>query len=216
MTNKPFEKDFISEDELQNSANILKDNFFFFKIENPLTIKEILDSSKELIVDKNIKNFCIDPWICLDHQGKGSMDIEYVSQMVNELTAFAKSNDVLIHLVVHAKKPTAGEKEKISLNAITGSNNFSNLADYVIFVYRNNVTKQTEIHTLKIRDDNYGIAREIAYLHYDKLSGNYFDIAGSDLDSNFGNANSTINNSNIDYYNEESERRKGKFNYKNY
>ena len=176
MTNKVFAKDMISKEELFETANHLKDNFFFYKIDQAQEIDEILNTAKGIISQEGIKVLVLDPWNYIAHQNNSTIDNDYVSDVMSKLCLFAKLYDVLIFLVAHAKKPS-GKGDKPTIHDICGSSNFGNKADNCLLVYRNKNPYQemAEIHTLKVRFKNYGSAGKVVYLNYDRLSGNYYE-----------------------------------------
>jgi len=177
ISGKPFEKNKLTENELNIAIDYIADNFFFLNYETVDTLDNILECAEQLIQDEKIKVLVIDPYNRLEHQRPSNLtETEYISKLLDRLSNFAKKHDILIHLVAHPHKmPTKdGELEVPNYYNINGSANFANKADYCLAVHRNKAAMLTEIHIQKVKFKHMG-CQGVAHLKYDIDTGNYYE-----------------------------------------
>lgn len=185
LIGKRFGLDTSSELEWDMAYDYIKDNFFYVMNEDDFTVKSILESTKILVKTRGVKIVVIDPYNKLEHQYKDS-ETQYISRFLDELTRFAKLNDVLLFLVAHPVKmaKVAGKFEVPTLYSISGSANFYNKTDYGITVHRKSedsgvMINEVEIHIQKIKYKHLG-EQAIIDLNYDYITGR-FNQGGRDL-----------------------------------
>ena len=177
---KHFGKRDISFENLNQTLNYVKDNFYFIYPEDEdLSIDSILNHAKSLIKRKGIKILVIDPWNKLEHKrDRGDSETEYISKSLDKLDMFAKRNDILIHLVAHPtkmKKDAAGDFEIPTLYDINGSANWYNKAFYGLCVYRR--SDCTEIHVQKVKYKHLGSTQGgMVRMEYYFNSGRYAEL----------------------------------------
>jgi twinkle protein len=175
----------------------IQDNYFYIMPEADLTVDKILSNAKSYVKSKGIKILVIDPYNKLDHQiNKSQTETQYISQLLDKLTMFAKMNDLLIFLIAH---PTKLEKTDIpSLYNISGSAHFYNKCDYGFTVHRvfdnNNImTNSIEIHWQKIKFKNLG-EQGVSELVYNYTNGRFEPRSSID---NWDNSNWIVKSNNI-------------------
>ena len=185
LIGKKFNVNTSNEIEWDTAYEYIRNNFFYILNEEDFTVKSVLDSAKVLIKTRGIKIVVIDPYNKLEHQFKDS-ETQYISRFLDQITLFAKMNDVLVFLVAHPKKMNRvnGKTEVPSLYDISGSANFYNKTDYGLTVHRtsdenNLMQNEVDIYFQKIKYKHLG-KQGIIHLDYDYISGR-FNTGGRDL-----------------------------------
>ncbi len=154
-------------------------NFFYILNEDDLKPATVLESAKFLVKQEGIKILVIDPYNKLDHQYTGGQsETQYISKFLDDLTNFAKFNDVLLFLVAHPTKLAPGQIA--SLYTISGSAHFYNKADYGFTFVRlrdekNILTNESQVHWQKFRFKHLG-QHGISNLRYNYNNGRFEHI----------------------------------------
>ena len=136
IANKLNEKN-CNNDQLNQTKDFIKDHFFWVKIDlENLTLKGILNSFKELVFQKGINVFVIDPWNMLDHSAQ--RDHSYIGKALSEITQFCQQTNTHLFLVAHPRKIESdnGSYKKPTLYDISGSADFFNKAYNGLIVFR--------------------------------------------------------------------------------
>lgn len=200
LIGKKFNIKTSSEIEWDTAYEYIRNNFYYILNEEDFTVNSVLNSAKVLIKTRGIKILIIDPYNKLEHQYKDS-ETQYISRFLDQLTLFAKMNDILIFLVAHPKKmnKTDGKTDVPSLYDISGSANFYNKTDYGLTVHRNSDSEnimldEVKVYFQKIKFKHLG-HQGIVSLNYDKDSGR-FNTGGRDLSNWLTDNKQTY----IDYY----------------
>jgi twinkle protein len=200
LIGKKFSINTSSELEWDMAYDYIRNNFFYILNEEDFTVKSILDSAKILIKTRGIKIVVIDPYNKLEHKYTDS-ETQYISRFLDQLTLFAKMNDVLLFLIAHPKKMNKvnGKTEVPSLYDISGSANFYNKTDYGLTVHRESDTNnimlnEVKVYFQKIKYKHLG-NQGIVHLDYDYISGR-FNTGGRDLSNWLTDNKQTV----IDYY----------------
>jgi twinkle protein len=185
LIGKKFSINTSNEIEWDTAYDYIRNNFFYILNEEDFTVKSILDSAKILIKTRGIKIVVVDPYNKLEHQYKDS-ETQYISRFLDQLTLFAKINDVLVFLIAHPKKMNKinGKTEVPSLYDISGSANFYNKTDYGLTVHRtsdenNLMLNEVDVYFQKIKYKHLG-HQGCIHLDYDYVSGR-FNTGGKDL-----------------------------------
>jgi twinkle protein len=171
----PFKKG-NNEIEFDMAFNRIKDNFFYILNEDDLTPEGVLKSAKYLVSKEGIKILVIDPYNKLDHQRKQTQtETEYISWFLDQLTNFAKFNDVLLFLIAHPTKLAPGQIA--NLYSISGSAHFFNKTDYGFTFVRlkdgdNVMTNESQVHWQKFRWKHLG-HHGISNLKYNYNNGRF-------------------------------------------
>jgi len=176
----------IRKEELNGFISEFNDRFFFIMPPDDLTLESILESGRILVRKYGIKGLVIDPWNKLDHQFTGS-ETQYISNALDKIDMFAKTNGVHVFLVAH---PMKLQREKDSKRVevptpyqISGSSHWFNKPANCITVYRNffedgsNTT--TDIHVQKVKFKHWGKQGQVSLL-YDYESGRYYTVGQQD------------------------------------
>jgi twinkle protein len=200
LIGKKFSINTSSELEWDMAYDYIRNNFFYILNEEDFTVKSILDSAKILIKTRGIKIVVIDPYNKLEHKYTDS-ETQYISRFLDQLTLFAKMNDILLFLIAHPKKMNKvnGKTEVPSLYDISGSANFYNKTDYGLTVHRESDTNnimlnEVKVYFQKIKYKHLG-NQGIVHLDYDYISGR-FNTGGRDLSNWLTDNKQTV----IDYY----------------
>jgi len=177
ISGKKFSKEYMPEDELFQTLNYVKENFFFIYPEDDnVTIDSILEHARLLVKKQGIKILVIDPWNRLDHQMlAGQSETAYISKALDKIIIFAQRNDVLVHLVAHPtkmKKDINGKFEVPTLYDIAGSAHFYNKAFYGFCVYRKD--DYTELHIQKVKFRHLGQSGTVNF-HFNLNNARYVE-----------------------------------------
>lgn len=123
--------------ELNDSKGFIKEYFNWIKIDLAnLTLKGILDSFRELVLQRGVKVLVIDPWNMLDHTTQ--RDFSYIGKQLSLITQFCQQTNSHLFLIAHPRKIESedGVFKKPNLYSISGSADFFNKAYNGIIVYR--------------------------------------------------------------------------------
>jgi len=124
-------------DQLNQTKDFIQDHFYWVKIDlENLTLKGILNAFKELVFQKGINVFVIDPWNMLDHSAQ--RDHSYIGRALSEITQFCQQTNTHLFLVAHPRKIESdnGSYKKPTLYDIRGSADFFNKAYNGLIVFR--------------------------------------------------------------------------------
>ena len=123
--------------ELDDSKEFIKEYFSWIKIDlRNLTLNGILDSFRELVLQRGIKICVIDPYNMLDHSAQ--KDFSYIGKQLSQITQFCQQTNTHLFLIAHPRKIESenGVFKKPNLYSISGSADFFNKAYNGIIVYR--------------------------------------------------------------------------------
>lgn len=184
LIGKKFSQALTSEIEWDMAYDYIRDNFFYILNEEDFTVKSILDSAKILVKTRGIKIVVIDPYNKLEHKYTDS-ETQYISRFLDQLTQFAKINDILLFLIAHPRKMSKinGKTDVPSLYDISGSANFYNKTDYGVTVHRQTddegvMINAVNVYFQKIKYKHLG-KQGIIKLNYDYITGR-FNQCGDD------------------------------------
>ncbi|QDP62882.1 MAG: putative bifunctional DNA primase/polymerase [Prokaryotic dsDNA virus sp.] len=124
-------------EDLNNTKDFIKEYFSWIRIDlKNLTLKGILDSFRELVLQRGVKVFVIDPYNMLDHTAQ--KDFSYIGKQLSLITQFVQQTNSHLFLIAHPKKIESedGVFKKPNLYSISGSADFFNKAYNGIIVYR--------------------------------------------------------------------------------
>lgn len=162
IANKLNEKN-CTRDDLNASKDFILNNFFFVKIDlENLTLENILQKFKELVLQKGINVCVIDPYNTLDHSAQ--RDVSYVGRVLNEITQFCQQTNTHLFLVAHPRKMQMENGKYVVPTPydISGSSDFFNKAYNAMTVYRS-LGEQTQygsdavqIHIQKVKRKENG------------------------------------------------------------
>lgn len=157
------------------------DAHLHFLVPEEPTLDEILGLAGALVFRFGVKGVVLDPWNEIDHSRPRDMsETEYISRCLSEIRRFARQKDVHCWVSAHPrmlqKDKQTGEYLVPTPYEIAGSAHWYNKSDNCIAVWRNkhDDTEPIAIHVQKIRFREIG-ALGVAYLAYDKVTGQYHD-----------------------------------------
>ncbi len=123
--------------DLENTKDFIEEHFHWIRIDlENLTLKNILNKFRELVFQKGINVFCIDPFNMLDHSAQ--RDFSYIGKILSQITQFVQQTNTHLFLVAHPRKIESenGVYKKPTLYDVSGSADFFNKAYNGLIVYR--------------------------------------------------------------------------------
>lgn len=192
-----------SKEEKLLAKSFINDHFFFIEPEDDdLTLTNILDKARTLVVRKGIRGLLIDPWNKLEHNmERGETETNYISRELDKIIRFNQKNLVFSIVIAHPtkirKNPGTGLFEVPNLYDIAGSSNWFNKPDIGITFYRNYKTNLSEIHVQKIKYDHLG-EQGMVEVKYNINNGRFNNIIGNWDNSNWLLPSLIIENKEVD------------------
>lgn len=149
-----------------------------------MTLNEILEAFEVCVIRYQVSGVIIDPWNWVESAlPPGENFTVHVGKMLQQCLAFARTHKVWFAVLAHPRKP---EKDKrtgkfpvITLNDISGSQEFANKADYGISLYRDQSSGSgniTQVHILKSKNKYVATMNTFCEMRWDRSSGTYTDI----------------------------------------
>lgn len=156
-----------------------------------MKLDDILETTKELVLNDGVKAVIIDPWNEIDHtRPEHTTETDYTSHALSRVRNFARAHEIHVFLVAHPTKlQRLGNKQYPVPTPydVSGSANWYNKADNAISVWRNLDPKHkddpVQFHIQKVRNKKNG-KRGIAHLEYEFATGNYKDSNKYDFEEN--------------------------------
>ena len=179
FTNKPFDKESLTETEMRDSIEYVADNFYFFNYQRVSKLGDIVDGAEELIKEKGIDILVIDAYNKVESEmPNGELETNFVSKVLDRLCSLAIKNNIIVFLVAHPRKMEWDDTKKAykcpRAYDINGSANFYNKSDFCITIHRDFSKDEVLIRVDKVKFSNYGKTGECR-LKYDIASGNYYE-----------------------------------------
>jgi twinkle protein len=166
--------------DLDRAETFIGEHYKFLLPESP-TPDALLTQCRQLVLTWGVNGIILDPWNEIEHHfSDTTIETKYISETLSTLRKFARSHDVHLWIVAHPRmlQPRKdSDKEPVPTPyTIAGSAHWNNKADNIITVWRDrgSDTNEVEIHVQKVRKKRVGHVG-IATLHYDRVSGRYFD-----------------------------------------
>jgi twinkle protein len=120
-----------------------------------LSLDGILQKFAELVKQRGIKGFVLDPWNYIEAAiPQGYTETQYVSECLSKIKNFCIKHSAHLFLVAHPvklKKEANGKYEIPTMYSISGSAHFFNKTDNGISVYRDFETGVVTLFIQKIR-----------------------------------------------------------------
>jgi len=163
-------------------------HFFFIEPED-LSLDNILEKARHLVIRKGIRGLLIDPWNKLEHlQDKGESETNYISRQLDKIIKFNQRNSVFSIVIAHPTKIKKDFKTKLyeipSLYDISGSSNWFNKPDIGVCFYRNYKTGNSEIYVQKMKYDHLG-RQGNCEVKYNVNNSRFVDLYGDWDNSNW-------------------------------
>lgn len=132
----------MTEEELLSGLEFVNKHFFTVYPEKEKTLDELLNRFSYMIRKYNLDTIVFDPYNQIEHLiENGKREDLYISVFMSKLKAFAVKHNICLHLVAHQVTPKLmnnGKFPKPSRYAIKGGGTFSDKADNVILIWREN------------------------------------------------------------------------------
>jgi twinkle protein len=175
-------RDRMSKDEYLGSIDYLNEYIYTVYPEEDLSLDNILEKFKYLVLRYGIKGCVIDPFNQLDNDRGGLSETEYIGQALSKIRRFEQLYDLKFIIVAHPRimhQDERGVYQRPTAYHISGSANWFNKADNVIVIHRENTKDPHDTSVLidvqKVKFQKLvGIPGEIR-LFYDRRSGRYLD-----------------------------------------
>lgn len=126
----------------------IKDKLFIYTDDSITTDEQQLLLDMNNLAKQGVKVFVIDNLMKIEL--RDSYKNEYIAQkiFVNKLKNFARKYGVIVHLVVHPRKPQQGST-KVTKFDVAGTGDITNLADYAMSIKKNTEKEKKKDPTLK-------------------------------------------------------------------
>ena len=132
----------MTEEQLLNGLAFADKHFFTVYPEKEKSLDELLNRFSYMIRKYNLDTVTFDPYNQIEHLiENGKREDLYISTFMSKLKAFAVKHNICLHLVAHQVTPKAmqnGKFPKPSRYAIKGGGTFSDKADNVLLIWREN------------------------------------------------------------------------------
>ena len=180
FTNKKFDRESLTESELNDTIDYITNNFYFFNYDRVTKLGEIVQGAEDLVREKGIDILVIDAYNKVESEmPNGELETNFVSKVLDRLCSFAIRNNVIVFLVAHPRKMEWDEAKKAykcpRAYDINGSANFYNKSDFCITIHRDFKQDEVLVRVDKVKFSNYGNTGECR-LKYDLVSGNYYEL----------------------------------------
>lgn len=160
--------------------NYYREKAFLFDSGDYATDKDVLKAMEYMSKRENCKIFVIDNLMVVPLTDSGDQ-LEKTGKFISRLKAFARNQNVTVHLVAHPRKP-AGDQNRMDVYSVAGTSNIVNLADRVIVIHRiNDKDREQEpvlenfdtILTIE-KDRKYGIFKHDINFRFDRTTKRFF------------------------------------------
>lgn len=155
----------------------IDDNFKFIDLER-FTLEAVLEKAKEMIRRYGIKVLVIDPYNKVRLEGSLNKNInDYTNDYLAKIDEFARTNDILIVLVAHPRKPGVGENAYIpTMYDIKGGGEFYDMSPHGLLVHRDFNNDATMIKVLKCKFSFLGENGAQCWYKWNKDNGRYSEF----------------------------------------
>lgn len=162
----------MSEEQYKRTKFYIRDNFFHILPDEDYGVDTILEKAKFLVRRKGIKILVLDPYNRIE--SNRADEREFIKVLLRTLTNFAQRNDVLVCLMAHPKKinKESNAEGVPTLNDISGSKDFWNMADYGVIVHRDREEKKVLVRVSKVKYRWLGTEGD-AFFKYNLENGRY-------------------------------------------
>jgi twinkle protein len=181
IVGKPFlpgSHERITPTEVVHAMTALNPHLYMIEAPDALSILEVIELAKALVLQKGITHMILDPWNEFDHtRPQGVTETDYISDAISRLKRFALRHQVHVFVVAHPTKLQRDKEGEYPIPTpydIAGSAHWRNKPDNCITVWRNTQEDPhySEIHIQKVRRKHIGRQGACA-LQWDPLCGRY-------------------------------------------
>jgi replicative DNA helicase len=164
--------------QLLHALEWLQPHLYVIDSPEALTVQELIDKARALVLQKGITHLILDPWNEFDHtRPPNQTETDYISQSISQLKNFARRHGVHVFVVAHPVKLIRDKNGNYPVPTpydIAGSAHWRNKPDNCVTVWRNTTTDPhySEIHVTKVRWKQNGHIGTCA-LQWDPVCGRY-------------------------------------------
>ena len=173
----------MSPEEVQHALSWLAPHLYVIDSPEPLSIQEVVEKARALVLQKGITHLILDPWNEFDHARPANQtETDYISQAISQMKQFGLRSLVHTFVIAHPTKMMRDKDGKYPVPTpydIAGSANWRNKPDNCITVsrpYMDTDPHYSEIHITKIRRKQHGHIG-ICAMQWDPLCGRYSQTA---------------------------------------
>lgn len=159
----------IPKEALYHCIDFINEHFYFIDVdETKMTLDDILKKLDDLVLQKGIKGWLLDPWNKVEFTiGKGLNETQSTNTALTQVSSFCKRRKVhgiaIAHPTKIQKDKNTGMFEVPNMYSISGSAHWYNQIDNGITVYRNEKEGLTGVYIQKVRYDWLGNKGFITY-----------------------------------------------------
>jgi twinkle protein len=173
----------MTEEEMRAGLDWVMSKIFWYlpPDEDDWTVENLLDVARQLVRQKGIQGFVIDPWNELESlRPKGMTETEYIGDSLRRIRQFARRHSVHVWIVAHPQKLERnknGDYPVPTMYDIAGSAHWRNKADNGICVWRdfNNESAAVSVFVQKVRFRQNGKVGE-AQFRYKPATATYSEF----------------------------------------
>lgn len=169
----------MSPEEVRAAMAWLAPHLYVIDSPEPLSILEVIEKAKALVLQKGITHMILDPWNEFDHsRPTGQTETDYISQSISKIKQFGVRHDVHTFVIAHPTKLAKDKNGNYPIPTpydISGSANWRNKADNAVTVYRPYLETDphySEVHITKIRRKQNGHVGSCSF-QWEPRSGRY-------------------------------------------
>ena len=148
MVNQYCKKKHIDENDITKTTNELDGNIYIIPQVGVIKIDVMMDAIKYATRKYGVKLFVIDSMMRIQFDSRYELNEQ--KNFIDTCVGFAREYNVHIFLVVHPRKGTTGNYKPDEMD-LYGSSNILNLTDNLIFLYKDEKNKRTELYSRKHR-----------------------------------------------------------------
>lgn len=178
----PGQTERMSPDQLFHAINWLEANLFIIDAPEPLSVDELLEKARALVLQKGITHLIIDPWNELDHaRPERETETDYISKCLSKMKRFGRRHAVHTFCVAHPVKLVRDKNGNYPVPTpydISGSAHWRNKPDNCLTIWRNtqNDFHYSEAHMMKVRWKQNGRIGVTAF-QWNPICGRYSETA---------------------------------------
>lgn len=172
-------------EKMLDAAEFLNDNMYYINKnddgeDDSMSLEEMLEILKELVMTKGINACLIDPWNEIDHDdGKYSSKHDYIEYALRKIKSFKNNHDVAWWQIAHPTK--LGRGVVPDLYSISDSSHWYNKPDNGFVIDRDYESNAVDFISEKVKFRHEGGKGKVT-LYYNKRNGRYYTNA-NDIDN---------------------------------
>lgn len=181
LVGKKFSHRNINDIELRSAMKWVNDRYFVISPEEEgFSLDVILEKARRLVSSKGINGLILDPWNRIESTiPNGYSEVKWINEQLAKIVRFNQTSGIHTFLVAHPTKMTKDSDlinyQVPNLYNISGSAHFFNMTQNGFCVFRNFVTKRTEVHIQKVKWEHLGKIGMIEYTYCEDNARFYSD-----------------------------------------